>query len=80
VIGPLNIASTIPYHASQMYGRNVSAFLQNLIKKGELHLNLGDEIIRDTLVAHDGEVSSARLRELLGLEVPAPPAEERSPS
>src|SRR5712692_9963671 len=61
--GSLNLASTVPYHASQMYARNVSAFLLHLIKDGKLQLNLEDEIIRETLLTHGGEVVNARVRE-----------------
>ncbi len=67
VLGPLNLASTLPYHASQMYARNVSSFVKNLVKDGELHLNLEDPIIRDTLLTHRGEVVNLRVRELVGL-------------
>jgi NAD(P) transhydrogenase subunit alpha len=71
ILGPLNLASTLPHHASQMYAKNISAFLLNLVKKGELQINLDDEIIRDTLVARDGEVKHPLIRERLGLSVAA---------
>jgi len=67
VIGPVNAGSTVPNPASQMYGKNLSNFLGLLVKDGTLTLNLGDEILRDTLVAKDGEVVSPRVREALGL-------------
>ena len=69
ILGPTNLASTIPYHASQMYARNLTAFLQNLVKDGELRLNLEDPIIRDTLLTHQGDVVNPRVRELLGLPI-----------
>jgi NAD(P) transhydrogenase subunit alpha len=72
IIGWYNLASTVPYHASQMYARNVTAFLLYLIKDGKLQLNLEDEIVRDTLLTHGGEVVNARVREFFGL--PALPA------
>jgi H+-translocating NAD(P) transhydrogenase subunit alpha len=68
ILGPTNLASDVPYHASQMYANNVTKFLQNLIKKGEVQVNLEDEIIRDTLTTRDGQVVQPRLRSLLGLE------------
>ena len=80
VLGPINLPSTIPYHASQMYARNLTAFLQNLVKDGELRLNLEDQIIRDTLLTHQGEVVNPQVRELLGLPASAPSADERSGS
>jgi len=67
VIGPLNLSSSVPYHASQMYARNVTAFLLNLVKNGEVQLNLEDQIIRDALLTHKGEVTNALVRQALGL-------------
>jgi len=67
VIGWFNLASTVPYHASQMYARNLSAFLLHLVKDGKLQLNTADEIIRDTLLTQSGEVVNARLREFFQL-------------
>jgi NAD(P) transhydrogenase subunit alpha len=63
IIGWFNLASTVPYHASQMYARNVSAFLLHLVKNGKLELNRSDEIIRDTLLTYGGEVVNTRVRE-----------------
>lgn len=80
IVGPLNLASTVPYHASQMYARNVTAFLENLFRDGRPHLNLEDPIVRDTLVAHGGEVVNVRVRELLGLSAVGTSPGERSHS
>lgn len=78
IMGPVNLPATIPYHASQMYARNVTAFLQNLVKDGALNLNLEDPILRDTLLTHGGEVVHPRVRELLGLPASAPSNDKRS--
>ena len=67
IIGWLNLASTVPYHASQMYARNVSSFLLHLVKDGKLQLNLDDEIIRETMLTRAGEVFNARVREYFSL-------------
>jgi NAD(P) transhydrogenase subunit alpha len=67
ILGPVNAGSSVPGPASQMYGKNLSNFLGLLVKDGKLTLNLEDEILRDTLVAKDGEVVSSRVREALGL-------------
>jgi len=72
IIGWFNLASTVPYHASQMYARNVTAFLQHLVKDGKLPLNMDDEIIRETMLTRGGEVVNARVREFFSL--PALPA------
>lgn len=67
IIGWINLASTVPYHSSQMYARNVTAFLLNLVKEGKLQINTKDEIIRETLLTQGGEVVNARLREFFSL-------------
>jgi NAD(P) transhydrogenase subunit alpha len=69
ILGPTNPASDIPYHASQMYAKNVATFLLHLVKEGKLQIDLEDEITRETLVARDGAVVNAKIQELL-----APPA------
>jgi H+-translocating NAD(P) transhydrogenase subunit alpha len=67
IIGWFNLATTVPYHASQMYAKNVSSFLLNLVKDGKLNLNMNDEIIRDTLLTRGGEVANPRIREFFSL-------------
>ena len=67
IIGEYNLAGTVPYHASQMFARNISAFLLYLVKDGKLALNLQDEIIRETLVTRDGEVVNAKVREFFSM-------------
>ncbi|HEX8878478.1 MAG TPA: Re/Si-specific NAD(P)(+) transhydrogenase subunit alpha [Candidatus Acidoferrum sp.] len=67
IIGYFNLATGMPYHASQMYARNLSAFLLHLVKDGKLQLNLDDEIVRETLLTKDGEVFNARVREFFSL-------------
>ena len=56
VVGPVNLPATMPTHASQMYARNVTAFLQLLVKDGHLALNFEDEIVAGTCITHDGRV------------------------
>ncbi len=75
IIGWFNLASTVPYHASQMYARNVSAFLLHLVKDGKLQLNTDDEIVRETMLTQDGEVVNPRIREVFSL--PALPGESK---
>jgi len=72
IIGPLNIPTTIPYHASQMYAKNISTFVLNMFKDGAINMDTEDEIVRDTMITKDGEVVSPRVRELLGLSQPEP--------
>ncbi len=65
ILGPPNLPSTAPYHASQLYSANVTALLKHLVKDGELRLNVDDEIVRETLVTRDGLVVNSRILELL---------------
>ncbi|HTZ49043.1 MAG TPA: Re/Si-specific NAD(P)(+) transhydrogenase subunit alpha [Verrucomicrobiae bacterium] len=67
IIGEFNLAGTVPYHASSLYARNLSAFLQHLVKDGKLQLDMNDEITRETMVTRDGEIVNARVREFFGL-------------
>ena len=67
ILGPVNVPSSIPYHASQMYSRNITTFFQNMVKEGAIDLNMEDEIIADTLVTRGKEVVNNRVREMLGM-------------
>jgi NAD(P) transhydrogenase subunit alpha len=67
IIGAVNVASGVPYHASQMYARNITTFLLHIAKEGKLQINLEDDIIRETLLTRGGEVVNARVREFLSL-------------
>ena len=67
ILAPVNLPSTVPYHASQMYAKNLFTLLKHLTKDGKLELDLSDEITREMLVTRDGEVVQPRVRELLGL-------------
>src|SRR5574337_19215 len=69
IIGAVNLASTVPFHASQMYARNITAFLLHLAKSGAIELNLEDEITRETLLTRGGEVVHPRVREALGVPI-----------
>jgi NAD(P) transhydrogenase subunit alpha len=67
IMGPLNLPTSIPFHASQMYARNVATLVRHLVNKdGGINIDQQDEITRETLVTHGGEVVNARVRELLG--------------
>jgi NAD(P) transhydrogenase subunit alpha len=69
ILGPLNLPSAVPYHASQMYSANVAALIRLLVGSGSLRIDLEDEIIRETLVTHAGRVVHPRVSELLEKEV-----------
>jgi NAD(P) transhydrogenase subunit alpha len=65
ILGPLNIPSMIPNHASQMLSANITAVAKLLLREGNISLNLEDEIIRESLVTHEGKVVHPRVAELL---------------
>jgi NAD(P) transhydrogenase subunit alpha len=65
IAGPVNLPSMVPYHASQMLSANISSFLKLIISGGNVTLNLEDEIIRETLIVHEGKVVHPRIAELL---------------
>lgn len=67
ILGPLNLPATMPYHASQMYAKNLVTFLLHLVKEGKVQFDLADEITSGTLMCRDGEVIHGRLRQILGL-------------
>ncbi|MFN3648668.1 MAG: Re/Si-specific NAD(P)(+) transhydrogenase subunit alpha [Armatimonadota bacterium] len=69
ILGPTNLPSTVPYHASQMYAKNAVTFLLHLMKDGEPRVGSDDEIIAGTLVTRNGEIVHPRVLELLGSRV-----------
>jgi len=64
ILGPTNLPSTVPYHASQMYSRNMTTFVTHLVKEGVLTLAADDEIARETTVTRDGQVVHERVKGL----------------
>jgi NAD(P) transhydrogenase subunit alpha len=75
IVGPLNLASDVPRHASQMYSHNVAAFLKEVVKDGRLTIDMTNEVVAGTLVTHRGKCVHAKVRELANLP---PLAEEEA--
>jgi NAD(P) transhydrogenase subunit alpha len=67
ILGPTNLPSEVPYHASQMFAKNVAAFLSHLVKDGKFVFDTDDQITRETLVTREGAVVHPAIRELLGV-------------
>ena len=67
IVGPINLAGTVPYHASQMYARNLMTLLVYLAKDGKLQFNMQDEVTRETMLTREGEIVSPRVREFFQL-------------
>lgn len=67
ILGPTNLPATVAYHASQMYSRTITTLLRHVVQDGTLRTTRDDEIMRETLVTHEGEVVHAKVRELLDM-------------
>jgi NAD(P) transhydrogenase subunit alpha len=73
IMGPTNLPASVPYHASQMYAKNITTFLLHLLKAARpdrsgptLDIDPADEITRETLVARGGEVVHPRVKDVAG--------------
>jgi len=78
ILGPTNLPATVAGHASQLFARNLVAFVVHLQKVKEGGGDGADEIVDQTLLTRDGRVASARVREILGIDLPAESGAERS--
>ena len=67
ILGPANLPASVPYHASQMYSRNVASFMQDLVKEGQLVLRMDDECVAGTLITQGGQIVHPRVRETMGV-------------
>jgi NAD(P) transhydrogenase subunit alpha len=65
IMTPLNLAASVPVHASQLYSRNVTAFLNLLIKEGELSIDMTDDVVGPSCVTHKGEYVHPRVASAL---------------
>lgn len=74
ILGPTTLPSTVPYHASQMYAKNVATFLKEITNEGQIELDEENEVITGTLLTRDGEIVHAFAREVFGLEPLTPVA------
>jgi NAD(P) transhydrogenase subunit alpha len=66
IMAPTNLPATVPVHASQLYSRNVTAFLNLLIKDGELHIDMNDDVVGPSCVTHEGKWMSQRVAAAMG--------------
>ncbi|MEK6644254.1 MAG: Re/Si-specific NAD(P)(+) transhydrogenase subunit alpha [Planctomycetota bacterium] len=67
ILAPRNLPATLPFNASQAFGKNITAFVLNMAKDGAILFNMEDEIVRETLVTRDGQVVSPRVRQAMGM-------------
>jgi len=78
IIGPDNLPATVPVHASQLYAKNAVTFLLEMVKDGQLEVDLENDVVGPSCLAHGGEIRNDRVRSALGLPPMTPP--EPSPS
>ncbi|MCH8146446.1 MAG: hypothetical protein IH987_00410 [Planctomycetes bacterium] len=78
ILGPADLPSTVPFHASQMFAKNCTNFLKELTKDGQLAIDMENEIHAGTLLTRDGEVMHPQIRELLGITNEASPSEKEA--
>jgi proton-translocating NAD(P)+ transhydrogenase subunit alpha len=69
IMAPLNLAATVPVHASQLYSRNVTAFLSLIIKDGELSIDMNDDVVGPSCVTHQGKIVNSRVAAMLNATV-----------
>ena len=65
IMAPTNLAATVPVHASQLYSRNITAFLTPLMKDGQLQLDMNDDVVGPSCVTHNGEIVNKRVAALV---------------
>ena len=65
ILGPVNLPSTMPMHASQLYSKNISMLIQLLTKDAQLNLNFEDEIVNGACVCHNGEIRNERVKKAI---------------
>lgn len=63
IIGPVNVPSSLPYHASELYGKNIKAVLDHLLEEGKPVFDFEDQITKDSTVTHQGELVSPSVKE-----------------
>src|SRR5687767_7649155 len=66
ILAPTNLPATVPVHASQLYSRNVTSFLNLLIKDGELHIDMSDDVVGPSCVTHEGQWVNQRVAAAIG--------------
>jgi NAD(P) transhydrogenase subunit alpha len=69
IMAPTNLPATVPVHASQLYSRNVTAFLNLLIKAGELNIDMNDDVVGPSCVTHEGKWANQRVAAAMGAVV-----------
>ena len=63
IAGPLNVPGTVPNHASELYAKNLFNMLSLIIKDSAIHIDLEDQILKDSLITHAGEIVNASVRD-----------------
>jgi len=67
IVAPTNLAATVPVHASQLYSRNITSFLTPIIKEGQLHIDMNDDVVGPSCITHEGHIINKRVASLLAI-------------
>ena len=62
ILGPVNLPASLPYHASEMYARNLFNLLKPALQKGELSIDWKDEVFAGAVLTHDGQIKHSATR------------------
>jgi NAD(P) transhydrogenase subunit alpha len=65
IIGPINLPSSMPVHASQLYAKNITALMQLVVKDKALNVNFADDIVDAACITHNGEIRNQRIKDAL---------------
>ena len=80
IIGPVNLPAQVPAHASQMFGKNVATFLRELVKDGQLVVDMNNDVVGPTCLTHEGEIRHAGTRERVKGEQSVPAGAASGPA
>ncbi|AKG24115.1 Re/Si-specific NAD(P)(+) transhydrogenase subunit alpha [Calothrix sp. 336/3] len=65
IMGPINLPSSMPVHASQLYAKNITALMKLMIKDGQLDINFADDILDAACITHSGEIRNSHIKAAL---------------
>ena len=80
IIGPTNVAASVPHDASLTYAKNIANFVALIVADKAIHLDVDDAIVQETVTTHDGQVVHPRVRDALGLTPLAVPPAAQAPT
>ncbi len=80
IVGAGDLASRVPNSASQLFAKNIQAVVNYIVKEDAITLDLSDDVLKELVATHDGEIINPRLRKTLNLEPLPEPTPKEEPS